>query len=177
MTGSGWQLVRQEWGAVGVLRGLHLPGQRSKGWLLFLTNGGCAFREEEVWLSQACLFQGVLGLASLKPTLLPSCWAVYSSLGLKSVYFKRRERLGFTTGSIGSSSTMDGTEGFLSWSRQPSHTQSGLKWSEWEEIMQRRVMNVLCLYTLSFLCVASPWSLQDVSAPTRAHSIESTKSF
>lgn len=62
------------------------------------------------WLSWACLFQRGLGEpGQLAP--LPSHWAVFSSLGLKSVYLKWRECLGFTTGSTGSSSTVKGTEG------------------------------------------------------------------
>lgn len=75
------------------------------------------FGEEEVLAKLGLFVPGWTGV-SLQPASLPSYWAVYSSLGLKSVYFERRECLGFITGeTIGSSSTMDGTEGFLSRSR------------------------------------------------------------
>lgn len=83
--------------------------------MLILTT--IAFGEEEVLAELGLFGPGWTGV-SLQPALLPSYWAVYSSLGLKSVYFERRECLGFITGeTIGSSSTMDGTEGFLSRSR------------------------------------------------------------
>ena len=122
MTSSGWELVRQGWGGSGSTSWPSLTRTEIQGVIAHLDQWWVCFQRGGGLAEPGLFVPGCTG-ASLKPAPLPSRWAVYSSLGLKSVYFKKRERLRFTTGSIGSSSTVDGAEGFLSWSRQPSHTQ------------------------------------------------------
>lgn len=61
----------------------------------------------------------------------------------QTVFTLKGECQSLTPGSIGSSATMDGTGRFCVGPRWPSHINQGKRWSEWEEIMKRKITYVL----------------------------------